>query len=227
MSKKLTAAAKPESIDHLEERFSALWNRCLYDGLRSNAGSVYQEIAFFYSEPHRAYHTLNHLAQCFQQLDLAANLLRNRDAVEMGLWFHDIIYAPGSSTNELESAKLFASRASHCLSPDFVSEVYNLIMVTTHREIPIANDAIYVSDIDLSSLGLPWECFLEDANNLRAEQAQLPDHIYYPRHVRFLRFLLARPRIFCSDLFFSRYENVARQNITRFVDALTEKGDVE
>lgn len=227
MSKKLKAAAKPSSVDQLEERFCALWNRCLYNGLRSNAGSVYREIAFFYSEPHRAYHTLSHLVHCFQQLDLAANLLRNRDAVEIALWFHDIVYQPGSSSNELESARLFANRAKRWLSPNLVSEVYDLIMVTVHRTIPRAHDAIYVSDIDLSSLGLPWERFLAASNNVRTEQFQLPDHIFYPRHVRFLRFLLARPRIFFSDLFFSRYEHVARQNITHFVNVLTEKGDVE
>lgn len=220
--------AEPDRLQlkHLDQRFCALWNRCLSNGFCSNAKSIYQQVSSCYSEPHRAYHTLDHLGHALQQLDLVSNRLGDPDALEMALWFHDIVYKPGSPTNELESAMLFANSANHCLPPNFVRSVYELILATTHSDTPQFPDAAYISDIDLSSLGLPWERFRRDSNAVRKEQAHLPDDIAYLKQVRFLRSLVARPRIFFSNFFFFRYEHHARRNIDRFLVTLADKLDI-
>ena len=45
-----------------------------------------------YSEPHRRYHTLQHLAECFAAFDEIADLAEHPPDVELALWFHDAIY---------------------------------------------------------------------------------------------------------------------------------------
>ena len=209
--------------EDLEDRFCALWDRCLCKRLGLDARGVYREVAACYGEPHRSYHTLKHLEHTLHQLDLVGNRLGHPDAVEMALWFHDIVYKPAGATNELESAELFLARAGKCLPGNFVKEVYDLILATAHRQIPRTKDAKYLSDIDLSGLGLPWKSFWKDSKAIREELALLPDDVFYLRQIPFLDILLARPRIFCSDFFYFRYENIARQNIARLLARVRHK----
>jgi signal-transduction protein with cAMP-binding, CBS, and nucleotidyltransferase domain len=44
---------------------------------------------------------------CLAQLDLAKHLLKDADAVEMALWFHDLIYDPCAPDKESKSAERF------------------------------------------------------------------------------------------------------------------------
>ena len=53
-----------------------------------------------YSEPHRRYHTLQHLAECFAAFDEIADLAQHPADVELALWFHDAIYDTRRSDNE-------------------------------------------------------------------------------------------------------------------------------
>ena len=58
-----------------------------------------------YSEKHRAYHNLGHIgALLFQAENLKENI-RDRESVGLAIWFHDIIYQPKSSRNEIKSAE--------------------------------------------------------------------------------------------------------------------------
>lgn len=206
------------------ERFIALWNRCLLDGVVAEAVPIYEELAQRYAEPHRRYHTRNHISHCLQQLDLATGLMDCPDAVEMGLWFHDAIYDPRASDNELRSAELFTDIVNDRVAPNFRQTVYDLILITTHPEHPERLDEKFIVDIDLSSFALPWEAFKRDSNAVRQEYSHLPDKEFYPGQLEFLQALLERPIFFFTDFFRSRYENVARQNITRYIEELHAQG---
>ncbi len=203
------------------ERFRALWKRC---GAPVDPSPVFEDLWCRYCEPHRIYHTSTHLVHCFQQLDLAYALIQDPDAVEMALWFHDAIYTPGSSENETESAELFVRAAEDHFRPSFVREVYELIIVTAHKELAQECNKQFVADIDLSSLGVDWEEFLRDTRALREEHADSSDAVYYVAHANFLNSILQRPRIFGTDFFYGRYEQRARENITRVLAVLARKG---
>jgi predicted metal-dependent HD superfamily phosphohydrolase len=86
-----------------------------------------------------------------------------------------------------------------------------------HRQPPDKSDESYMVDIDLSSFGQQWSDFIRDTHNVRKEQTDVPDAIYYPAHAKFLRMLLDRPRIFYTDFFFDCYEETARCNIERLL----------
>ena len=62
-----------------------------------------------YDEPHRFYHTLEHIEDVLKQL-LNADLLKH-DELFLAAVFHDIIYNPQSNTNEEDSAEFFLHSA--------------------------------------------------------------------------------------------------------------------
>ena len=202
-------------------RFEALWSRRIGDG----AGAVFDELKVLYCEPHRRYHTAAHIEHCLGQLDLAAGRMDEPDAVEMALWFHDAIYDIPARENEFRSAELFAARAGGRGSEQFRSDVHGLIMATTHLDPPPATlDEAFIVDIDLSSFGRPWEEFLDDSRAVRAELAHVPDAEFYPRQLKFLESLAARP-VFCFTEFFrERHEARARRNIERLCARLETQG---
>ncbi len=79
------------------------------------------------------------------------------DLVEMAIWFHDIINEPGRSDNEARSADSFRNLAGGSMADAFIAEVVDLILITTHRQEAVDPDQRILCDIDLASLGCPWE----------------------------------------------------------------------
>ena len=205
-------------------RFAALWSRSLGGDESAAVETVYGRLIELYGEPHRHYHTLNHIRHCLREFDRAAALMDEPDAVEMALWFHDAIYQPGARDNERRSADLFRRWSDGRAEPVFQQRVDDLVMATTHREPPGWRDAGFVVDIDLSSFGLPWEMCERDGRLIRAEFAAVADDQYYLGHLRFLRALQDRPTLFSTEFFRRRYEWIARENLARIIAGLRACG---
>lgn len=223
-SSTLTGSAPPADEPMREKaRFTALWVRNLLGG-PTVAEMVYCRLRELYDEPHRHYHTLNHIRHCLREFDGAAALMDDPDAAEMALWFHDAIYWPGATDNEWRSAELFRQWSDGRADPVFRQRVHDLVMATVHREPPDRGDAGFVVDIDLSSFGLPWEACERDGRRIRAEFVKTADDQYYPGHLRFLLALQGRPTFFCTDFFQQRYEPVARANLARIIADLRARG---
>jgi predicted metal-dependent HD superfamily phosphohydrolase len=85
----------PWDVVPFRDRFISVWQRLLvqYQDL-ADVESIWHELDRRYSEPARAYHTFEHLARCFRELDRARTEMRSPDRVELALWFHDAIYRP-------------------------------------------------------------------------------------------------------------------------------------
>ena len=223
-SKNINNSSRSEERPNREKaRFAALWVRCL-GGKSTTAETVYARLAELYGEPHRHYHTLDHIQHCLSEFDRAADLMENSDAVELALWFHDAIYQPGAIDNELRSAELFERYFQGSANPDFRRRVWDLILITTHRESPRHPDERFIMDIDLSSLGQAWDECEQDGSRIRAEYAHLNDEDYYPGQLRFLRSLRDRPSFFFTDFFRRRYERVACENVRRIITDLQARG---
>lgn len=209
-------------LDH--GRFSTLWDRCVSPGTASDSLRAWQQIVLKYSAPNRHYHDQGHIIHCLSQFDAAASLVDNRDAVEMAIWFHDIILEPGRADNEKRSALLFRKLAAGCLSDDLVTRVSSLVEATTHQQAPHNPDEAVLLDIDLSSLGLPWEQYLKDTNDLLEESAGYPDEASCCPNLKFLRKLMEKERIYHTDFFHACCEARSRENIQRYIDKLKSKG---
>lgn len=207
--------AGPAALDGLRQRFAALWTRCLLPGCGESPDAAWRAIAAGYGAHERHYHSSAHLAFCLAELDVARALATDPDALETAIWFHDVVLDPGAGDNETRSCALFEELAGGKLAPDLRRRVCSLILATTHRGTVAAGDEQLMADIDLASLGKDWPRFLQDCRALRAESRAGPD-AYAAAKLRFFDSLLARPRIFATDFFHARYEDLARANVARF-----------
>lgn len=208
-----------------QSRFVTLWQRRLPAAVAPYGSDVHRELVQRYSEPHRFYHTCEHVAHCLCQHGRAANLMIDPDAVEMAIWFHDAVYRPGAPDNEQRSADLFVARAGgEAPATAFVRSVYDLVLVTVHRDAPDCRDARYMVDIDLSGFGLPWEQFRADSEAVRREYSHLRDAEFYPGQMAFLQSLLDRPTLYCTEYFRSGCEQQARANIQGYLAELRRRG---
>ncbi len=212
------------SHDVLRNRFTALWRRCTNFGSSSDPEPLWRELVRHYSESHRHYHVLAHLAHCIDWHERSSAGMDEPDAVEMALWFHDIIYQTPLQDNEMYSARLFRQRAGDSFPQEFTERVCNYIIATIHGTPPADPGAAYVQDIDLSSLGRPWAEFLCDSTSIRKEFSITPDAVYFTINHEFLGNLLRRERIYFTDFFYQHLEQAARENIRRYRHKLESEG---
>jgi predicted metal-dependent HD superfamily phosphohydrolase len=206
------------------DRFQSLWCRCLLDKSADNSADVHRRLVKFYEEPQRVYHTLNHIEHCLSFFDKISGYLNTPDAIELAIWFHDVIYEPGATDNELLSADLFMEITQGLFDDSLRQTVYDNIMATLHDGSNIeTNDSRFMVDIDLSSFALPWSEFSRDSNNLRLEMSSLSDADYYRKQTTFQQKLMDQPRFFKSDYFYDSYEEQARQNLKAFFELIHHK----
>ena len=210
------------STEKLAERFIQLWRSCSDN--TSDGKEVWEALFTHYSEPHRFYHNLGHLQQCLREMDEANSHIKEPEATELAIWFHDIIYRYGARNNEELSARTFRDAARGCMRSDLVKRVSELIIATKHTGEAEDEATAYLVDIDLSGFGLPWEGYLADSNALRQEAPKVSDHQYYQGKLRFLSELTSWDRIFQTDYFNQQLESRARENIARYVGQIKEQG---
>ena len=204
------------------ERWSRLWRNL---GAEGDPGPVYELLSDLYSERHRAYHTLNHLSHCLDELEDARHLAEQPNQVEMALWFHDAIYDPKAKDNERRSAELCRRTAKEAGLPEaFARKVYDLVLATQHHGVPEGGDARLLVDIDLSILGRPTDAFDEYETNIRKEYHFVPQDRYRSARSAILRSFLNRPAIYSTDFFRQKYESRARANLERSLGYLGDPG---
>ena len=91
-----------------------------------------------YAEPHRAYHTWEHiealLAQ-FARLDWA-----DPKGVEIAVYYHDAIYNPLAATNEADSAELMIADLTGKVDQATLDHANALILATAGHKVPEGAD---------------------------------------------------------------------------------------
>jgi len=200
-----------ERVMTLQDRWCDLWRRL---GAVGDADAHYARLSSQYAQPHRAYHTLEHIETLFAEFDAARQLSQRPEEVEYAIWFHDAIYDARSDDNEERSADLAAEVAAEIgLSAEFASSVQALIIATNHVDVPTAPDARLMVDCDLAPLGCSAEQFRENGMRVRRECDWMSEEQYIARRDAFLRQFLDRPHIYCTDLFREKYEAQARSNL--------------
>jgi len=188
---------------------------------KTEAQQVFRDLKQRYGEPHRHYHTLDHIAHCLTEFKAARHLAKKPNIVQLALWFHDCVYEPGNPENEKNSAAVARAFGENVgLDPLDRLRAYELIITTQYVVHPGTDDARLIWDVDLSSLGLPWEEFAQNSRNIREEFKHVPDELFYAGRKALLSKFLKWPSIYCTEFFRERYEAQARANLEQ-----TIKGD--
>jgi predicted metal-dependent HD superfamily phosphohydrolase len=174
-----------------------------------------------YTEPHRAYHNLDHIEACLRaQVEWArgARTLGDFSIIALALFFHDAVYVPGDKRNEVLSAGLLrAVGPTLRFSETDVERAALAVLATQHHE-TVADDAVaqVVVDIDLSILGAAPVDYDSYVTKLRREYAAVSDEAWRVGRGGFLAGMLARPgTIFKTAWGVETFEKRARENLAR------------
>ncbi|MGP9690841.1 hypothetical protein [Psychrobacter sp. NC44] len=195
-----------------------------------NASILWQDIAMRYNEPQRAYHSLQHIQQLFGQFDQVKNNLHEPHIIALALLYHDVIYEPTRSDNELKSAEYAVESLTGYLSAEQCQHIYTLIMMTASHQIDKwsnkvkereeYSDAAYLLDMDLSILGSSWSVYEHYSHAVRQEYAHVSDDDYRVGRMAVLKELLAHPTLYLTDYYYERLEKQARKNIEHEITLL-------
>ncbi len=181
---------------------------------------LYEEVAAKYSEAHRRYHNLTHISECLAELQTIKLSNEDRVAIELSVWFHDVVYDPKSKTNEEDSAKYFSESGTALgIDDKLKNRVTAYILATKRHEAGAAHDLAlsYFLDIDLAILGSNAQRFEEYDAAIRTEFSWVPGIIYGPKRKKILRSFLERENLFLTPEFRDRYEPRARENLRKLI----------
>ena len=179
------------------------------------------ELAARYAEPPRAYHHLGHVVEVLGWFDWAtARAPWQRPAeVVAAVLFHDAVYLPGAKDNEARSAELArqALAAHRELAGLDAERVAALIEATArHGKLSpgdVDDEAARFLDCDLAIVAAPPARYQRYCAEIAEEYAALPAEAYRAGRAAFVRGLLARPRLFLSELFHAALDEPARANL--------------
>jgi predicted metal-dependent HD superfamily phosphohydrolase len=213
--------SKPSVSWPNQERWARLWQAI---GARGDPLPSYERLTTAYAEPHRHYHTQQHINECLAEFDGARNLVRQPEAVEAAIWFHDAVYNPRASDNEEQSAAL----ARRCLggagvSTGLLDRVAHLIMATKSHEAGPDPDSAIIIDVDLSIFGQNEDRFFQYEAQIRQEYSWVPKIIFAPKRAKILEGFLRSDRIYTTDFFHARYETRARHNLELSINKLKRR----
>lgn len=185
-------------------------------GASGSDDSLFNRLVESYSEPHRKYHTMQHLQECFAHLERVRSFAEHAGEVELALWFHDAIYDTRKTDNEERSAEWARESALAAgIEDDHANRVYQLIMATMHNAVPLGPDAEVLVDIDLAILGAELERFDEYEIQVREEYSWVPRPLYRSGRRKILQEFASRESIYSTKYFRIECESRARSNIAR------------
>jgi predicted metal-dependent HD superfamily phosphohydrolase len=168
-----------------------------------------------WSEPHRRYHGLAHLAAVLGVVGELAGAAADADAVRLAAWYHDVVYDPRRDDNEQVSAGRARAGLRGLVAEDRVAEVERLVLLTAgHEPGPGDADGAVLCDADLAVLAGPPDAYAAYASAVREEYAHLPDAVFVPGRIAVLEHLLALPALYRVPAVAAEWTPRARANLT-------------
>jgi predicted metal-dependent HD superfamily phosphohydrolase len=168
-----------------------------------------------WSEPHRRYHDLGHLAAVLGLVGELGGAAADPDAVRLAAWYHDAVYDPERIDNEQVSAERARAGLRGLVSDERIDEVARLVLLTAGHD-PALDDAngAVLSDADLAVLAGPPDAYAAYASAVRAEYGHLSDAEFTAGRIAVLERLLALPVLYRLPAVTDEWTPQARANLT-------------
>ena len=181
--------------------------------------TTFQQLQQAYQQPHRHYHTTDHLLDCLSQLDAHRVQAWRPAEIELALWFHDAVYDPRATDNEIKSAAWADCYLQQQGAPSEVRQQITAMILATagHCNSPTPDTQLLL-DIDLSILGQDTVTFDHYHQAIRKEYAWVPANIYNEKRRAVLASFLKRDFIYQTTAFRQRYEARARHNLRQAIN---------
>ena len=179
------AGVAPDELSARWQRLAAAW------GAPANiVDAVYRDVVTRYSEPHRHYHTLEHVAEVLAVVDE----LNGGVEVEFAAWLHDVIYDVRAADSEARSAGYAGEVLAQLRAPDeVIREVQRLIELSATHAV-VGGDvrgAVFV-EADLAILSATTERYDRYVRDVRREYAHVDDDAWRRGRRAVLESLLSR-----------------------------------
>tara|TARA_Y100001970_G_scaffold247263_1_gene315886 strand:- start:88 stop:729 length:642 start_codon:yes stop_codon:yes gene_type:complete len=190
----------------------------------NEAVSMCNELIDAYNEPHRYYHTMNHVYSCLNLLDGLPVTGEIKDMLEFATWFHDLIYNAASETNEQESATLAYDWLEN-RNVSYAQEVKRMIELSAdYISVQSVNETEKIfQDLDLAILGSSKVTYQEYATNIRKEYKHMSDEEFNAGRASFIAKIIEKKTIFQTEAFHDLFEETARENMRNELEQLTQK----
>jgi predicted metal-dependent HD superfamily phosphohydrolase len=204
----------PNQDDVTKKRAARYWRRLA--ARLALADGIFDRLVTAYGEPHRRYHILAHIVEMLDCLKRSRRLAVNRDALELAIWFHDVVYdsAAAHGANETASADLL----SELCPVDAAKPARAMVLHSSHHGPTDDLDTRLFCDLDLYRLAGSLETFLRHGDDVRHEYASVDDDAWASGRAVFLGGILRRPVIYQTDYWRDRLEQEARSNIAHVLD---------
>jgi len=164
-----------------------------------------------YMEPHRFYHTLQHIEGGLEVYYSLVSTPLSR--VQFFAWaYHDAVYDTKASDNEERSAGVFLRDASALgFTMAESDQIATYIIATNPSSTPIS----VVNDIDLAGLGASPAVFDQNTANIRLEYDWVEPEVWRKGRSAVLRQILMRSQLYLTAPFVSKFTLPAIENMKR------------
>ncbi len=211
-------------MSKVNELAQSYWLRlCTKIGFsQTRSDATWDTLQTLYCAPERHYHTLTHILQMLHWLDrYDHNYLAE---LRLAAFFHDAIYDTTSDTNEERSAELAVQFLLTEPCGNGFSDTTNKLILCTKKHKPdnsVENLSGLFLDCDLLILAAAPTDYDFYSTQIRKEYCQFDDAQYRSGRERVMRSFVSREHIFFTPEIRTQYEQRARTNITRELDALS------
>jgi len=178
-----------------------------------------------WSEPHRRYHDLAHLAAVLGLVGALAEAADDPDAVRLAAWYHDIAYDPERTDNEEVSAGRARAGLRGLVPDEQIDEVERLVLLTAgHDTAPDDANGAVLCDADLAVLAGPPDAYATYASAVREEYGHLSDEEFTAGRIAVLEHLLGLPLLYRLPAVADAWTPLARANMTAELTLLRSRG---
>jgi len=218
---------------NLEARFAEL---CRSIG-HKNPKPVFEVIRKFHTRPGRYHHNLDLIRRGLEEFSAARHLAEDPEAVEIALFFKDLIFEHYLHDSKPRSARIALHHlVGYGVKRNTAYYIFNLVLLADPgyrysndpSRSPQTIDQMIVADIDASVLGLPPKEYKEYERNIRREylaevHKELSEDEYAIHRTIFLQRFLGEHPIYLTEFFRKKYEKQAKENIAGRLAELKEQ----
>lgn len=172
-------------------------------------------VIHMYNEPHRVYHTTQHVLKVLEVLDLFEDV----DYTTLfAAWYHDCVYFPLSGKGDNERASVVKAEfyIGRYLGQADNSDIRDMILATIDHTGGTAQSDMLI-DADLAGFAAPWDEFVEINKRIRQEFSMIVDDTFYPERRKILQEFFDRDTLYRTDLGKDMFEERARNNLGRYL----------
>lgn len=203
------------------------------DGVLKNLGfsedeakEIFEDFMNTYDKPSRGHHGIKHIETMLKGFDdfmvhsPDSIKVKNPDEFRFAIFMHDYINGEEEEVEKsAEAAKTLLNRAFDGYD---ASNVEKLIFATDYSKTDriLSFEEKLMQDLDLIILGESREKYNNYAKLIRLQYSDFSDDVFKPARAKIMQGFLDRPFIYNTQYYRARYEEKARENISKEIAAL-------